>query len=59
MKKKWIPTIRIPTPKTKDGVAPAITATYDFASFANMVSTAHYPRMGIIEIGYYENKVSK
>lgn len=46
----------IPTPQTKDGCAPALTATYEYASFANMFDTGHFPRMGVIEIGYYEEK---
>lgn len=50
----WIYEERIPIPQTKDGCAPAITATYEYASFANMISTAHYPRIGILEAGYYE-----
>ncbi len=45
----------IPIPQTKDKCAPAITATYEYASFANMVTTAHFPRMGVIEIGHYED----
>lgn len=51
----WICEEQIPIPVTKDGGAPAITATYEYASFANMISTKHYPRMGIIEIGEYES----
>lgn len=51
---KWICEEQIPTPQTKDGCAPAITATYEYASFANMFYTWHYPRMGVIEIGHYE-----
>lgn len=51
----WICEEQIPIPVTKDGCAPAITATYEYASFANMISTKHYPRMGIIEIGEYES----
>lgn len=50
---QWICERQIPTPQTKDGCAPAITATYEYASFANMVSTAHFPRCGVIEIGVY------
>lgn len=45
---------QIPTPQTKDGCAPALTATYEYVSFANMFDTGHYPRMGVIEIGDYE-----
>lgn len=44
----------MPIPLTADGCAPALTATYEYASFANMISTAHYPRMGVIEAGEYE-----
>lgn len=50
----WICDENIPTPQTTDGCAPAITATYGFASYANMVATAHFPRMGLIVIGHYE-----
>ena len=50
----WVCEHQIPTPQTKDNCAPAITATYEYASFANMMDTAHYPRMGVIEIGHYE-----
>ena len=52
--KKWICEQQIPTPLTGGGCAPAITATYEYASFANMFDTGHYPRMGVIEIGHYE-----
>ena len=52
--RKWICEEKLPTPKTKDGCCPAITATYEYASFANMVTVAHFPRMGVIEIGHYE-----
>ena len=34
-------------PVTADGMAPAITATYDWCSVANMLNTKHYPRMGV------------
>ncbi len=51
----WICEEKIPIPQTKDGCAPAITATYEYASFANMVTTAHFPRMGVLEIGHYED----
>ena len=50
----WICEEQYTIPVTKDGCAPAITATYEYASFANMISTAHYPRMGVLESGYYE-----
>lgn len=50
----WRAQRQIPTPQTKDGCAPAITATYEMASFANMFDTGHFPRMGVIEIGEYE-----
>lgn len=52
--KKWICEEKIPTPTTKDGCAPVITAPYARVSFANMIETAHFPRMGVIEIGRYE-----
>lgn len=45
---------QIPTPQTKDGCAPALTSTYEYASLVNMFDTGHYPRMGVIEIGDYE-----
>ena len=51
---QWQCCKQIPIPLTTDGCAPAITATYEYASFANMISTAHYPRMGVIEVGDYE-----
>ena len=51
---QWICKKQIPTPQTKDGCAPALTATYEYASFANMFDTGHYPRCGVIEIGDYE-----
>ena len=54
--KKWICEKQVPTPQTKDGCAPALTATYDYASIANMFDTSHYPRMGVIEIGRYEDE---
>lgn len=53
--RNWICEENIPIPQTKDKCAPAITATYEYASFANMVTTAHFPRMGVIEIGHYDN----
>ena len=53
--RKWICEENIPIPQTKDKCAPAITATYEYASFANMVTTAHFPRMGVIEIGHYDD----
>ncbi len=52
--KKWVCERKEPTPQTKDGCSPAITATYELVSLANMFSTAHFPRMGVIEIGHYE-----
>lgn len=52
----WICERQIPTPQTKDGCAPAITATYYLASLANMFDVGHYPRMGVIEIGHYEQE---
>lgn len=51
---RWICQYQIPTPQTKDGCAPSLTATYEYASFANMFDTGYYPRMGVIEIGKYE-----
>ncbi len=51
---KWICEEKLLTPKTKDGCCPAITATYEYVSFANIMTTAHYPRMAVIEIGHYE-----
>lgn len=53
---RWRYEKRIPTPQTRDGCAPAITATYDYASVANMLDTRHFPRMGVIEIGDYEDE---
>lgn len=47
---------QIPTPQTTDRCAPAITATYNNATIANMMDTGHFPRMGVIEIGDYENE---
>lgn len=52
--KRWKPTTKIFTPKTKDGHAPSLTATYDYGSIANMFSVAHFPRGGVIEFGEYE-----
>ena len=54
--REWRCRKKIPTPQTKDGFAPALTATYEYASFANMFDTGHYPRMGVIEIGEYEEE---
>ena len=34
---------------------PAITATYAYVSFANIITTAHYPRPAVIEFGHYED----
>lgn len=53
---KWICEKRIPTPQTADGLAPAIKSIYWKVSFANMLSTAHFPGLGIIEIGHYEDE---
>lgn len=34
-------------PTTADGVAPTITAVYEALGVANMISVAHYPKMGV------------
>lgn len=52
----WICEERRLTPLTKDGCIPAITATYEYMSFANIMTVAHFPRAAVIEIGYYEDK---
>ena len=49
----WICEEQIPTPQTKEGLAPCLTATYEHISFANL-RAGHFPRMGVIEIGHYE-----
>jgi len=54
--RNWICEEQKPIPQTKDECSPAITATYEYASFANMVTTAHFPRMGVMEIGHYEQQ---
>ena len=36
----WLPT-------TADGIAPTITAVYEAFGVANMISVAHYPKMGV------------
>ena len=41
------PVRQVGLPTTADGNAPALTATYDFVSVANMLNTKHYPRMGV------------
>lgn len=51
---RWNAKVSWPTPTTVDGCAPTLTANYNSASFANMISVAHYPMMGVIEIGEYE-----
>ena len=56
---KWICEERIPTPHTADGLAPAIKSIYWKVSLANMLSTAHFPGLGIIEIGHYEEDEPK
>lgn len=44
---KFTSPILIGLPVCADGTAPAITATYDYMSVANMIGTQHYPRMGV------------
>jgi len=34
-------------PTTTEGVAPTITAVYETTGPANMISVAHFPKMGI------------
>ena len=34
-------------PITADGTAPTITAVYETLGPANMISVAHYPKMGV------------
>jgi hypothetical protein len=34
-------------PTTANGVAPTITAVYDALGVSNMISVAHYPKMGV------------
>lgn len=41
-------------PTAADGVAPTITASYAITSAVNMISTKHYPKMGVAAI--YETK---
>ena len=51
---KWICEEQRITPQTRDGNAPAITATYEYVSFANIMTVAHFPRAAVIEMGHYE-----
>lgn len=55
-KRKWICEERKLTPQTKDGCCPAITATYAFVSYANIMTTAHFPRAAVVEIGRYTDE---
>lgn len=41
---------KIGLPVTADGCAPTITAVYEALGPANMISTAHFPKVGIGEI---------
>ena len=41
------PVRQVGLPTTADGCVPAITATYEHCSVANMLNTKHYPRMGV------------
>ena len=34
-------------PLTRDGVSPTITAVYEALGPANMISVAHYPKVGV------------
>lgn len=34
-------------PVTKDGLAPTITAVYEVLGAANLISVAHYPKIGV------------
>lgn len=49
----WICEEKRVSPLTKDDCIPAITATYQYVSFANIWTTAHFPRAAVIEIGKY------
>lgn len=45
---KFTPPLRIVgLPTTADGVSPTITAVYETMGPANMMSVAHYPKMGV------------
>ena len=44
---KLPPNRLIGLPTTADGIAPTITAVYETTGPANMISVAHYPKMGI------------
>lgn len=50
----WIVEEIIVTPLTKDNCVPDLTTRYSNCHVANMLSTAHYPMGGVIEIGHYE-----
>lgn len=52
----WIVEEIIVTPLTKDNCIPALTTRYSNCHIANMLSTAHYPMGGVIEIGHYEER---
>ncbi len=41
------PNRQIGLPMTKNGTAPTITAVYETLGPANMISVAHYPKMGV------------
>lgn len=41
---------QIGLPTTKEGLAPTITAVYEMIGAANLISVAHYPKIGIGEI---------
>lgn len=46
--KRIAPPLRlVGLPTTADGVAPTITAVYEALGVANMISVAHYPKMGV------------
>lgn len=34
-------------PVTRDGCAPTLTAVYEMIGHANMISVAHYPKVGV------------
>lgn len=41
------PVRQVGLPTTKEGLAPTITAVYETMGPANMISVAHYPKMGV------------
>ena len=45
----------MPTPVTRTGMSPTITAAYPAISAANIMDLSHFPKMGVIDVRYEDS----